>query len=156
MRWLLASVLVAALSTGAAARSDKTLAYPRDAVWPAAVRFIVVDERLKVTDKDGEAGYVLFELREEGKTFRGSLEVTTVVIDGRTLVRFIVQIEDRPTWIEIAMLARLERKLRAELGSPSPPPSKPREPAKDKPADGPKPPSPPSIEDGGPPVSPTP
>lgn len=149
---LLCLVLCASI---AEARSEKTLGYQREAAWPAAVRFIRVDERLKILEKDPDAGYVLFELKEDGKTFRGSLEVMTVVVEGRTLVRFVMQIEDRPTWIEVAMLGRLERKLRSELGSPAPPPStkKKPEPApddKDKPKDAPKP------DENGPPISPTP
>ena len=138
-RWLSRSALALALLAGAAlpaaARAEKTLAYQRAEVWPAAVRFLAVDERVKITDKDADAGYVLFELRDEGKPFRGSLEVMTVVRDGRTLVRFVLRIEDRPSWLEIAMLARLETKLRVELGSPSPPPSKPEPapPPKDEP-----------------------
>ena len=63
MRPLLASLLVvSALTAVAGARSDKTLAYARESVWPTAVRFLVVDEKVKVTDKDPDAGYVLFEL----------------------------------------------------------------------------------------------
>lgn len=159
MRSILRSVVVVgllAISGPAAGRSEKTFAYERDAVWPTAVRFLIVDEKLKVTEKDAETGYALFELKEEGKTFRGSLEVMTVVVDGRTLTRFIIQIEDRPSWKEIAMMTRLEQKLRAEHGSPSPPPTK-----KDKPPDGgPTPtdrptdnkPSPPPT-DTGPPIS---
>jgi hypothetical protein len=135
------------------ARSEKTLAYTREAVWPAAVRFIRVDEGLKIVEKDPDAGYVLFELKAEGKTFRGSLEVMTVIVDGRTLVRFVVQVEERPTWIEIAMLTRLERKLRSELGNPSPPPSKPKPAPDDKPKDTNEPKKP---DEGGPPISPTP
>jgi hypothetical protein len=116
------------LGSAAWARSEKTLAYQREDAWPAAVRFLRVDERLKITEKDADAGYVLFELKEEGKTYRGSLEVMTVTVDGRPQVKFVMQVEDRPSWLEIAMLQRLERKLRAELGSPTPPPSKkPRE-----------------------------
>jgi hypothetical protein len=145
-------LLVVALLCGVAdARSEKSLAYPRDAAWPAAVRFIRVDEHLKVIEKDADAGYVLFELKDEGKTFRGSLEVIDTVKDGRHLVRFVVQIEDRPTWIEVEMLKRLESKLKSELGTPEPPPSAP--PAK---KDEPKKDSPPPKTDDGPPVSPTP
>ena len=152
MRRPLASLLlVVALSQVALARSEKTLAYTRDAVWPAAVRFLVVDEHVKVTDKDPDAGYVLFEIKDEGKTFRGSLEVMTVVRDKRTSVRFVLQIEDRPDWMEVGMLQRLERKLRAELGTPSPAPTDPKEPPpKDAPKDPPKP------DEGGPPISKTP
>jgi hypothetical protein len=168
MRWPLASAVVlaalAALATTAAARSETTLAYSRDQAWPAAVRFLAVDERLKVTDKDADAGYALFELRDEGKVFRGALEVIPVVIDGRPLIRFVVAIEDRPSWLETAMLRRLERKLRLELGAPAPPPTPrpraepgPGDPAKDRPKDGPKDtPKDTPKDDGGPPISTTP
>jgi hypothetical protein len=89
----------------------------------------------------------------------------TVVVDGRTLVRFIVKIDDRPSWLETSMLNRLEKKLREELGSPAPAPSRkpppkdapkdapreaPKDPPKDPPADGPR------LDEGGPPISPTP
>lgn len=162
MRWPLASALlavaVAVAALGAApadARSEKTLAYPREQAWPAAVRFLAVDERLKLVEKDADAGYVLFELRDEGKLFRGSLEVVAIVVEGRTLVRFVLAIEDRPSWLEVAMLRRLERKLRLELGSPAPAPSPrpapPRDAPKDPPSGAPAPP-----EGDGPPISPTP
>jgi hypothetical protein len=155
--------VIAGLAAPTWARSEKTFAYPREQVWPTAVRFLVVDEHVKITEKDADAGYVMFDLRDDGKIFRGSLEVVTVVRDGRSVVRFVLQIADRPSWLEIAMLGRLEVKLRAELGSPSPPPSEPpkkADPGKDggKGGDG-------SKDDGnkdgakhddGPPVSPTP
>jgi hypothetical protein len=138
------------------ARADKTLAYRRDQAWPAAVRFLVVDERARITDKDAEAGYVIFELREDKKTFRGSLELATVDKDGRTAVRFVLQIEDRPSWAETSMLARLERKLRAELGAPTPPPTPPPAPARPAEPPRPEPPRADDHDDHAPPVSPTP
>lgn len=148
-----AALIALALSTNVAdARCEKTLVYPRDQVWPTAVRFLVVDERVKVIEKDADAGYVTFELKDDGKLYRGSLEVMTVERDKRKSVRFVLQIEDRPDWLEIAMLARLERKLRAELGSPAPPPAK--DPPKDAPKDPPKDIAKP--DEGGPPISPTP
>jgi hypothetical protein len=163
MRPCLASLVLAAMLGGLAhdaeARSEKTLGYPRDQVWPTAVRFLAVDERLKLIEKDAEAGYVMFELRDEGKTYRGSLEIMTVMRDKQSVVRFVLQIADRPSWQEVAMLTRLERKLRAELGSPAPPPAKdPPKPApSDPPKDAPKDPKgPPAPTEGGPPVSPSP
>jgi len=155
-RRLLTSLLCLALAAGAAsARSEKTLAYQRDQVWPTALRFLVVDEHLKVIEKDADAGYVVFELKDEGKVYRGSLEIMTITRDRRTTVRFVLQIEDRPDWIEVAMLTRLERKLRSELGSPAPPPAKdpPKERAPDEPA---RPKDPSKPDDGGPPISPIP
>src|SRR5690349_3230247 len=121
MRLLVALLWLAPLI--AEARSEKTLAYQRADAWPAAVRFIRVDAHLKVVEKDADAGHLLFEFKEEKKTFRGSLEVIDVVKDGRHLVRFVIQIEDRPAWLEIELLNKLEQKLRSELGSPAPTPT---------------------------------
>lgn len=144
-RILLALVLCSGI---AEARSEKTLAYQRDPAFQTAVRFLRVDAKLKVIEKDADAGYVLFEYTEEKKVFRGSLEVIETVKDNRKLTRFVITIEDRPSWVEIELLTNLERKLRAELGTPSPAPSpKKAEPPSDKapPAEKPK--------DDGPPVS---
>jgi hypothetical protein len=155
-RRLASALLVLALAvTPAAARSEKTLGYARDQVWPTSVRFLVVDEKAKVLDKDADAGYLLFEVKDEGKTFRGSLELASVTVDGRTSVRFVLQLDDRPSWLEVAMLQRLERKLRSELGAPpnakQPPPPPPKTEDKPKPDKPDKP-----DDDGGPRISPTP
>jgi hypothetical protein len=134
---LLAAVL---LTSGVAeARSEKTLAYQRDQAWPTAVRFLRVDAKLKVIEKDADAGYVLFEFVEDKKTFRGSLEVIEVMKDGRKLVRFVITIEDRPSWVEVEMLTKLERKLRVELGTPAPTPTPKAPPKKEEPKPEPKP-----------------
>lgn len=150
MRRVLLALLL--LTGTASARSEKTLAYAREPAWATAVRFIRVNAGLKVIEKDAEAGYVIFELKEEKKTFRGSLELIEVVRDGRKAVRFVMTIEDRPSWVEIELLTKLERKLRAELGAPAPSPTpKPKDDAPKK--DEPKPEPP---KDDGPPVSDTP
>jgi hypothetical protein len=158
-----ALVLAAGLALGARnadARSERTLAYQRDQAWPAAVRFIRVDAKLKVTEKDADAGYVLFEYVEEKRTFRGSLELVEVEKDHRKLITFVMQIEDRPTWVEVELLTKLERKLREELGSPSPAPTPPKkkDEGKDEPKPGDKPNDKPADKpkDDGPPVSDTP
>nr|HEX4319107.1 hypothetical protein [Kofleriaceae bacterium] len=159
-----ALLVVAATAGSAAARSEKTLAYPRDQAWSAAVRFLVVDERVKITDKDETAGYVVFELKDDGKLFRGSLELIVVDEDHRKAVKFVTTLEDRPSWLEVKMLERLALKLRTELGSPAPPasPRAPQDPPKDAPKDGDKkdppakPKEPGDINDDGPPISTTP
>lgn len=101
----------------AVARSDRRVGYEPAKVWATAVRFIRVDLKLEVTDKDLAAGYVMFELREDGKVFPGSIEI---VADGSS-ARVVLNIEDRPTYVETSMLDKLERKLRAELGTAAPP-----------------------------------
>jgi hypothetical protein len=149
---VLAAAVIVVPGSSALARSEKTLAYQREAVWPTALRFLIVDEHLKVIDKDADAGYVLFELKDEGRTYRGSLEIISVVRDKRLGVRFVMQIADRPEWMEVGMLNRLERKLHSELGSPAPAPSAPSKepPPKDTQKD------PPKVDEGGPPISKTP
>jgi hypothetical protein len=146
-RILLALVLLTGI---AEARSEKTLAYQREPSFQAAVRFLRIDAHLKLVEKDADAGYVIFEYTEDKKTFRGSLEVIDVVKDGRKLTRFVVTIEDRPSYVEIEMLTKLERKLRAELGAPAPAPSAP--PKKDEPPSEKAPPAE-KPKDDGPPVS---
>lgn len=127
---------VTARPTPAWARSEKLLGYSPQAVWNPAVRFVRVDENLTITDRDAEAGYILFELREEKKVFRGSLEVIPASPDHGA--RVILDIRDRPSYMEVAMLERLERKLLAELGPAPSPPKKPdaREGKKDGGKDG--------------------
>lgn len=163
VRALAALVIMLGAAHPAAARSDKTLGYARAQLWPAAVRFLVIDERVKLIEKDADAGYVTFEVKDDGKLYRGSLELVALSRDGQDAVRVIVQIDDRPSWVELAMLLRLERRVRAELGPPPPakPPAKPDEPKPDSPPRAGD--SPPSAnpdetrpEDRGPPVSPTP
>jgi hypothetical protein len=130
-------VLTALVATAATAKSDKTVAYPATKVFPAAVRFLRVDEHVKITEKDADAGYVMFELSEDGKTFPGALELVETQSSGRPAVKLVLRIEDRPSYVETAMLERLERKLRADLGSEPPPvnPTPPPEPPKPAPKD---------------------
>lgn len=154
MRALLAALLLTLVTSAADARSEKTLAYQREQAWPAAVRFLRIEAKLKIIEKDADAGFVIFEYREDNKTFRGSLEVIDIVKDGRKLVRFVIQIEDRPSWVEIEMLTKLERKLRSELGNPAPAPTPKEPPKQEAPKDDPKPDDKP--KDDGPPVSDTP
>ena len=127
---LLASALVITTGSIAEARSEKTVGWDAAKVYPAAVRFLRIDVGATVIEKDAEAGYVLFELREEGRTFRGALEIVKIDKDGREQVRLVLSIADRPEYVEVALLDRLEAKLRSEHGSPRRDAPKPGAPAK--------------------------
>jgi hypothetical protein len=87
-------------------------------VWSALVRFLRVDEGLKVVEKDSETGYILFELTEGKRAFRGAAEVMRAEA-GST--RVVVRISDRPAYMELGILERFGDKLREELGEPLPP-----------------------------------
>jgi len=118
------------------ARSEKTVGWTAARVFPAAVRFLRVDEGVTIVEKDAEAGYVMFELTDEGQTFPGALELVALD-DGK--LRLVLRIEDRPDYMEVGMLDRLERKLRDELGPPPrtdkpKAPKPPKDPPEDEPA----------------------
>lgn len=119
--WLAAALLVAVPAAPAAAKSEKTVVYAVAKVFPTAVRFLRIDEGVKIVEKDADAGYVMFELKQDGKTFPGALELVEAENAGRPAVKLVLRIEDRPSYVEQAMLERLERKLRSELGSEPPP-----------------------------------
>jgi hypothetical protein len=120
----------------AAAKSQKKLAYSFEQVWPAAVRFLRVDEGVEIIEKDMDAGYVIFTVSDDGKRFRGTLEVvrTGEKADQPGLL-VLVGIEDRPAYMEQGILDRFEQKLRAELGSPRPPKPAPAPAAPESPKD---------------------
>lgn len=140
----LAFALGSLAAVPAEAKSEKLLGYSPSSVWGPLVRFVRVDENLKILDRDQEAGYLIFELVQDKKTFRGSVEIVAATKDHG--VRLIIDVVDRPSYVEVAMLERLERKLYSELGpAPSPPPA-PKKPKTDgkteaKPGDKDKPPT---------------
>jgi len=118
----LAAVTVLLLALPAAARSTREYPYSYKPVWSALVRFLRVDEKLKVVEKDADSGYVLFELAEGKRTFSGAAEL--VKVEGGT--RVVMRISDRPAYMEQGLLDRLALKLREELGD-QPPPAPPGE-----------------------------
>ena len=114
---LIGALALAGRPASALAKSERVTEYSYEQIWPTAVRLLRVDAGYKILEKDAEAGYVLFEASEEGKTFRGSLELVKLEGEsGRKSVRMILNIEDRPSYVETGLLDRLERKLRDEYG----------------------------------------
>jgi hypothetical protein len=119
------------LGSTALAKSDRTFKWKADRIFPTAVRFLRVDEHATIVDKDADSGYVVFDFADDGKTYHGSLEVVRVT-DDPPEVKVIIELEDRPPWMESAMLDKLEQKLHDELGDPpDPPPAPPPPPAPD-------------------------
>jgi hypothetical protein len=126
LAWLFTAALLLAAPAAADARSEKTVHWTADRIFPTAVRFLRVDAKVKIVEKDAESGYVLFDLDSDGKTFRGALEIV-VVTDDPVEVRLILTIDDRPEYMEQSMLDKLELKLKDELGTPPPDKPKPKE-----------------------------
>jgi hypothetical protein len=118
------SLLGMLLVVGAAlARSSSALPYPFEEVWPTAIRFLRVDRGATLREKDSESGYVLFDLAEGGKTYKGSLELIRITDpEGRDATRVVANLPDLPRHFESTLLDKLAYKVRDEYGSPAPPP----------------------------------
>ncbi|HUS68334.1 MAG TPA: hypothetical protein VMZ28_27555 [Kofleriaceae bacterium] len=130
---LLGSVLLCAIAGGAEARSERNTGYTFEQAWPTAVRHLRVDEGFKIVDKDQDTGYVVFELKDDGKIFAGALEVVEHDEDGRKVVKLVLTITDRPDYMEAQVLDRMLQKMRQEHGDP-PRPTPPKKKTPDKPA----------------------
>lgn len=105
----------------AAARKVESVPYAFTDAWNAAVRFVVVDEAYAVTDRDPEAGYLVFKFVPPGakREERGSVEL--VRQGDQTDV--IVSLPGLPSHHEAALLQRLLEKMKRELRA-KPAPSK--------------------------------
>ncbi len=125
----LVAFAVASFSEGdARAKSAYDSAYGFDRTWNAGLRLVRVDLALKVTEKDDQNGYLLFDYKspESGKnTVPGSMEF----IRGKDgAVRVVVQIPQMPGYHEQVMVDSLQRKLRTEYGDPPKRPVEPKTP----------------------------
>jgi hypothetical protein len=108
----------------ALARKQRELPQRIDQVWNAALRMLRVDLQLAVTDRDQEGGYVLFEYVANGKRFPGSIELIPQSKGARPSTVAVVQVRGQPSYVEVMLLDRLERKLLEEVGLPAEPPPK--------------------------------
>ncbi len=116
------SVAVAIVLSGpeAEARSAYDSAYGFDRTWNSALRLVRVDRGLKITEKDEQSGYLLFEYRspESSKPSPGSLELIRTPND--QAVRVVVQLGQMPRYHEQVLVDDLAKKLRADYGDPPP------------------------------------
>jgi hypothetical protein len=120
---LLIALMVLLAPAAAQARSTSLVSYPQTEVWPTAIRFLRIDRGATIREKDLDSGYVLFELPEGGKNWKGSLElVRTADPDGRDATRVVVTLPDLPRHFEGVLLDKLAIKLKDEYGSPAAPP----------------------------------
>lgn len=117
----------------------RVLSYPFEQVWPTAIRYLRVDRGYTVTDRDEDAGYVLFEFAlDGGGRGNGSLEMfRTEDASGREGVAISVSTGAGPVHLPNALLDGIASKVREERGQPSAPPSKskPKDPPKDAPSE---------------------
>jgi hypothetical protein len=118
----------AVAATSARLTHSRTLSYPIDQVWPAALRYLRVDRGFALVDRDREAGYILFDIPlsqngESEASGRGSLEmVATEDSSGRPAVSIQVSTDAGPSYLPHAIGDGLAKKMKSERGQPAPPP----------------------------------
>lgn len=107
------------------AKKTEDFRHRYEQVWGAAIRLIRVDQGYPIKDRDEGVGYFLFDYRDEGRTYPGSVELLRIEDKGTGSVRVVIQIPAMPSYIERMLLDKLEKKLVDEYGEPAPPPNKP-------------------------------
>lgn len=132
----LAILLLLVFSLPAAARRSDVHTYRFEQVWGSAVRMVRVDYGFELRDRDEDIGYLLFDYRDSGRTYPGSLELVRIEERGQPAVRVTLQIPAMPSYVEQMMLDKLGRKLREDHGQPlapprETPPSAPEEPSEE-------------------------
>ena len=136
MKLWAATVFTIALFLPATGQAKKTedFRHSYDQVWGAAVRLIRVDQGYPIKDRDETVGYFLFDYRDDGRLYPGSVELVRIQDQGGGPIRVVVQIPAMPSYIERMLLDKLKRKLLDEYGEPAPPPP-PADPPPTEPAE---------------------
>ena len=113
---------LAIVAPGAAdAKSAYESPYGYERTWNAALRLVRVDNGWKVTEKDDQSGYLIFDYKspESTKATPGSLELVRGSHEDGT-VSVLVQLPQMPRYHEQVVLDALASKMRHEYGDPPP------------------------------------
>jgi hypothetical protein len=116
---LVVSAAVALTAPGASAKSTYESPYGYERTWNAALRLVRVDNGWKVTEKDDQNGYLLFDYKSPGneKAYPGTMELVRGN-DAEAAVRVLIQLPAMPQYHEQVLLDALASKMRREYGDP--------------------------------------
>jgi hypothetical protein len=116
---LVVSAAVALTAGGASAKSTYESPYGYERTWNAALRLVRVDNGWKVTEKDDQNGYLLFDYTSPGggKPQPGTIEIVRGH-DPEDPVSVLVQLPALPQYHEQVLLDGLSAKMRREYGDP--------------------------------------
>jgi hypothetical protein len=134
---LVVSAAVALTAGGASAKSTYESPYGYERTWNAALRLVRVDNGWKVTEKDDQSGYLLFDYKSPGgdKAYPGTMELVKGR-NGEGAVSVLVQLPAMPQYHEQVLLDALASKMRREYGDPPVVRRRPELPAPDAGVDG--------------------
>lgn len=119
---LVATVAAVGLTTLSAeqAFADQSdgLGYSQQQVYSAAVRYLRIDLRYEIIERDPDAAYLLFEYQPLGQknTRFGAVEIVKL----QRGVRLAVRLPDQPSYQETMLRDGLIKKLRADYGETTP------------------------------------
>jgi hypothetical protein len=113
------AALAIAAPGAAEAKSAYESPYGYERTWNAALRLVRVDNGWKVTEKDDQSGYLIFDYKspESAKPTSGSLELVRGS-QGDGSVSVLVQLPQMPRYHEQVLLDALASKMRHEYGDP--------------------------------------
>lgn len=102
--------------------------YTLEQTYNAALRLIRVEMGLKITERDPDAAYLLFDYKSPESGARTTPGAVELVKSGR-VVKVVVQLSQMPRYHEQVMADSLAKKLANDYGEPpkrpSPPPPSP-------------------------------
>lgn len=130
--------LVSLAGQDASAKVSFDSAYTHEQTYNAALRYVRVDLGFKVTERDPQAAYVMFDYKSSESGDRVSAGSVEVVPTGG-VVKVVVQLAQMPRYHEQVIADGLQKKLRSEYGEPpkkAPPPAAPPDGGADGPGDG--------------------
>src|SRR5580693_6764730 len=109
------AAVLALTALWAEAKSSYESSYGYDRTWNAALRMVRVDNGWKITEKDDQNGYLLFEYKspESTKPTQGTLELVRGR-DGEAPVSVLVQLPQMPHYHEQVVLDALASKMHRE------------------------------------------
>ncbi len=115
---LLAAALPVALPAPAAAEARARVGYTQQQAFSSALRFLRIDRRYEVTERDAEAAYLLFQYTTHSSqqaTF-GAVELIALA-DG---VQVVVKLPQMPQYHEAVLRDGLIGKMREDYGLDEP------------------------------------
>jgi len=118
----LTTLLAPSLAFG---KAQLELGYSIEEIFSTSVRYVRVDRGCKVTDKDGDAAFVMFECKvDETHTSRGAIEIMRSQLHGKDSMRLQASLPDEGHGAELRLVELIERKLREERGTTPSAPTK--------------------------------